>query len=430
MDLVRLLAKLAPFGMSNKKPIFALQDVTCSATRPLGKEGKHSRIMVLDSTQSIAFECVMWNSRGRIPQDAISIDIAFTAEINSFNGRDRLQLVLADWRLSPRSGLTTAAQEEHTTGTAADGSLVPYLDAATTSSTATAGGAQTYQHVARTTAKPTPLQEVVKGVVSQNPKAREQEMQHLAEKVKASDELLNRPGRLNTPRVQSIASVKYVWKDLREHAQPLEIVNRARQKLASAVAIFGESCTLLDNIKFCDRTSIVDMQHLILWQMPPSAKVFQEILSRNSGCNIYLLGTDASECDEPSGFLKRMYGLIRYAVNKKDGQIEGEKLAAKLGASKMSVALGLTVLRRVNLIDWFSEDGCIFLELLGAADREADELAEYKQLSNSLTTTKEFRAWCSSARLDDIQLAVTPNHVGAAPETARETLGADMRDED
>ena len=82
----------------------------------------------------------------------------------------------------------------------------------------------------------------------------------------------------------------------------------------------------------------------------------------------------------------------------------------------MSVALALTILRKVNLIDWFSEEGCIYLDLLGTADREAEELAEYKQLAQSLSATREFRDWCTVSRLEDIQLAVMPNRVSAAPE--------------
>ena len=32
---------------------------------------------------------------------------------------------------------------------------------------------------------------------------------------------------------------------------------------------------------------------------------------------------------------------------------------------KMSVALALTILRIIDMIDWYSEDGNIFLDLLG-----------------------------------------------------------------
>ncbi len=96
----------------------------------------------------------------------------------------------------------------------------------------------------------------------------------------------------------------------------------------------------------------------------------------------------------------------------------------------MSVALALTVLKRVNLIDWFSEGGCIYLDIMGTAEKEAEELAEYKQLVGSLNATREFRTWCTASRLDDLQLAVTPNHVGPPPEFANSGIAVpDVLDE-
>ncbi len=38
----------------------------------------------------------MWNTQGIVPPDGQRIDVAFTPEVNSYNGRDRLQLVLTD----------------------------------------------------------------------------------------------------------------------------------------------------------------------------------------------------------------------------------------------------------------------------------------------------------------------------------------------
>lgn len=417
IELVQLLKRLAPFGMNNKKPIFCMQSVTCSSTRPLGKEGKHSRIMILDASQTSAFECVMWNTRGRVPTDGTTIDVAFTAEINSYNGRDRLQLVLADWRVSGRDTTSGASRN--------GGSFDEY-----SSETEETASVVAVELAGARSLKPGPL-EVVARVASVIDETREGELNKIAEKARVQKELLELNTAAARQRAQSFTSSKYVWKDLRSHGQPLEIVNRAIQKLGGEVAIFGESCPLLDGIKFADRTSIQGKQHIIFWQMPPSEKVFQEILAKNPDCNIYLLAPGTGDCDEPQSFLKRLFGVIRYAVNKKDGQVEGEKLGAAMGSTKMSVALGLTVLRRVGLIDWFSEDGCIFLDLVGAAEREAEELAEYKQLVSSLETTSTFRDWCTTAKLDDIQLAVTPNHVAASPELVASAVGEpSIHDED
>lgn len=98
LNLVRELNAMAPFGMANRKPVLCLSSLQVSSTRPLGKEAKHSRIMVRDAAGGKEFECVMWNSRGRVPADGENVDLAFNADINTFGGRERLQLVLVDWR--------------------------------------------------------------------------------------------------------------------------------------------------------------------------------------------------------------------------------------------------------------------------------------------------------------------------------------------
>jgi len=398
MPLVKVIGKLAPFGMGNKKPVFCVQNVVCSASRPLGKEGKHSRIMVLDANQSQAFECVMWNSRGRVPVESSLIDIAFTPEINSFNGRDRLQLVLADWRLT-----ASAAAELEAGAVLNEPVFIDQISAQAINEAA----------LKVVSIKPKPLNEIVAAVEVSRDKNREADLQKIAEKSRSQEDLLKLP---TATQVARVSSIRHTWKDLRDHDRPIDIVNRAMQKLGAKVAVFGESCTLLDDVKFGDRTSVQNKEHIIIWQIPPSAKIFQEILAKNANSQIYLLGADQSDCDEAANFLKRLFGVIKFAVNKRDGQIEGEKLSALMGASKMSVALGLTILRKVNVIDWFTEDGCIYLDLLGNPEREAEDLPEYKQLLNGLQATKEFRLWCTTGRLEDIQLAVMPNQVSATPE--------------
>src|SRR5205823_3379401 len=97
-SLVEILSALAPFGMDNKKPMLAMRGLHCSSTRALGKEGKHTRIMLEDVQTGTVFESVYWNSKGKVPPEGAQLDVAFTPEINSYNGRNRLQLVLADWR--------------------------------------------------------------------------------------------------------------------------------------------------------------------------------------------------------------------------------------------------------------------------------------------------------------------------------------------
>lgn len=375
LSLAKSLLDLAPFGMNNRKPIICLSSVRCASTRALGREAKHARIMVIaDRTEP--FECVMWNTRGCIPTDGMEIDLAFTPEVNNFNGRERLQLVLADWRLA---------------------GIAQNLDPSKGVSS---------NKKARESARREELHKLTNVALSQI------DMDAAARIVQAQDIALN--AAVNS--ASRVSSSKQSWKDARRHGQPLQVLMRAREKFGDDVAIFGEGCAAVPGVTFVDRTVQATKQHLLFWQFPPSAKVFAQIVRQTGSSHIYLIGGDGADCDEPSAFLRRLHGLVRFAVNQRDGQVEGEKLAAAMGASKMSVALGLAILRKVNVIDWFSEEGIIYLDLVGSPTGEAEELQEYAQLVNSLDVSKEFRMWCSSTRLEDIQLAIVPNHVDGGRE--------------
>jgi hypothetical protein len=192
-------------------------------------------------------------------------------------------------------------------------------------------------------------------------------------------------------------------KDLRSYSDPNEALQRAAAKLGNKVQIFAEVKLDVHGVEFRDRTSIDSCEHLILGQYPPSEKVVQTLLRQANPSVVYLLGRSEAQQEDPASFLRRLYGLVKYAVNQKDGQVDGEKLAALMSATKMSLALGLTVLRKVNLIDWFAEDGMLFLDLVGEPVGNSEELPEFKQLAASLKQAHDYRLWCQSTDLSDVQ---------------------------
>ena len=126
---------------------------------------------------------------------------------------------------------------------------------------------------------------------------------------------------------------------------------------------------------------------------------------------MFVVGQPDEVSDDASVFLKRLLGLIKYAVNNKEGQVEGDKLAALMGTSKMAIALALTLLRKIHMVDWFAEEGCLFLDLIGQPESAPENHPEFKQLSDSLRQVKKFRAWMSETSLKEIQLAVATNQI-------------------
>ena len=443
--LARHLTKLAPFGMGNKKPLLRVNDLRCIETRELGKEGKHHRITLQSRLSETTFEAVFWNSRNRLPGIEQDVHIVFTPEINSFNGRERLQLVLCDWqsanavptkiappaqpsyealpddkpvvaevnaspdkespRIQSASGLTFATRPlpsaaiEPESAPDALPETAPKAGSAAARSPITAGEALE-------AASDEQLVAAGEKTIDCSPPDSESGELETDNEIDSDDDArelaAEPPLKLSVPQAAGNAA-RMVVKDLRGYGDPNEALRRAASKLGSKVQIFAESKIDLQGVEFCDRTAVTNVEHLIFAQYPPSEKVVQAILLQANATTIYLVGRTELKQEDPAAFLRRLYGLVKYAVNQKDGQVEGEKLAALMSATKMSLALGLTLLRKVNLIDWFAEEGVLNLDLVGEPVGNAEELPEFKQLAASLKQATEYRLWCQDAELADIQ---------------------------
>jgi single-stranded-DNA-specific exonuclease RecJ len=452
-DLARLLTKLAPFGMGNKKPLLHVKNVRCLETRELGKEGKHHRITLQSNTSDASFEAVFWNSRNRLPAVEQELHMVFTPEINAFNGRERLQLILSDWRSTtaavvdykPEANSTKSnriqpvvelskGNQSYAVGTAsADELTVAEQDGRGTGlpsaqgltfatrpivSAATAGGVESslesksvsnYDADADVDVDPVSADAATNAnsgaLIDCTPPDIDESELELNELNKSSTGVAGMTGSpiANSSNSSSSASARFVLKDLRSYSDPNEALQRAATKLGNKVQIFAEVKLDVHGVEFRDRTSIDACEHLILGQYPPSEKVVQALLRQANPSVVYLLGRSEAQQEDPAGFLRRMYGLVKYAVNQKDGQVDGEKLAALMSATKMSLALGLTVLRKVNLIDWFAEDGMLFLDLVGEPVGNSEELPEFKQLAASLKQAHDYRLWCQNTDLSDVQ---------------------------
>jgi single-stranded-DNA-specific exonuclease len=98
-DLLAELQQLEPFGQGNPQPVLISADVEVMDARTRGAEGQHLKLIV--------------RQNGGAPQEAIGfrlghlaehlrrhrrIDIAYTLEVNEWNGERKLQLNLKDFR--------------------------------------------------------------------------------------------------------------------------------------------------------------------------------------------------------------------------------------------------------------------------------------------------------------------------------------------
>jgi len=96
-DLVRQLQMLGPFGQGNRSPVFATRGVRwISPPRRVGAKEDHLQVAVTDNTGSI--RCVGFNM-GRLEKRLLEVDsfnIAYQAQLNTYNGNTSVEFVLQD----------------------------------------------------------------------------------------------------------------------------------------------------------------------------------------------------------------------------------------------------------------------------------------------------------------------------------------------
>ena len=100
MNLVQELTRLEPFGAGNPKPIFVTNGLYLRGEPKVMKD-KHMKLW-LDDGNGRRFEAVWWDgvdrSSGRTLVPGSRIEMAYTAEINTWQSNKRLQLVVEDLR--------------------------------------------------------------------------------------------------------------------------------------------------------------------------------------------------------------------------------------------------------------------------------------------------------------------------------------------
>ena len=96
-NTVKQLQNLGPFGQGNPKPLFATKGVkVISAPRKVGAKGDHLQLAITDNTNTI--RCIGFRM-GKLEKKLLEnefFNVAYEAEINSFNGNSSVQLVLKD----------------------------------------------------------------------------------------------------------------------------------------------------------------------------------------------------------------------------------------------------------------------------------------------------------------------------------------------
>jgi single-stranded-DNA-specific exonuclease len=99
VPMIQQLAVLEPTGQANRAPIIGVLGATVSAVRLLNEA--HLKLVLTEGKLANPVEAIYWRLGGRdAPKPGDTVDVAGMASINLFNGQERPQLMLKDFRLA------------------------------------------------------------------------------------------------------------------------------------------------------------------------------------------------------------------------------------------------------------------------------------------------------------------------------------------
>lgn len=93
-NLVKDIARLEPFGASNPAPTFVVKGFILKQKKLMGANKEHLKLII--EKDGMLFDAIWW-SKGDLGLSAgAKLDIAFSPQINVFNGNVNLQLIIKD----------------------------------------------------------------------------------------------------------------------------------------------------------------------------------------------------------------------------------------------------------------------------------------------------------------------------------------------
>lgn len=91
LETAELISSLEPFGMGNPRPLFVMRGVQALDTRILKERHLKTRFR----RDRFCFDAIGFDMADRLP-DSVDMDIVFSLDVNSWNGRKSVQLRLKD----------------------------------------------------------------------------------------------------------------------------------------------------------------------------------------------------------------------------------------------------------------------------------------------------------------------------------------------
>jgi single-stranded-DNA-specific exonuclease len=207
------------------------------------------------------------------------------------------------------------------------------------------------------------------------------------------------------PPLASLTELAVV--DRRAVYNPREVLRQVRMRHRDKLIIWGEATAEVPGV--LDRQALQPGEALAIWTMPPGRETLAAALRQVRPETVYLFAVP-SAYGRLSPFLQQLGGLVKYALQHKEGCLAPARLAALLGHREGTVQAGLRWMESRGIISITAEGDAWHLAPGHgiATDRQADL---ERLLSGLLAETRAFRDYYRSA---DLEMLLPPLEVEPA----------------
>ena len=318
LDTLKELEQFEPFGQENSSPLFGKRRVKVADGTPRTmSDGKHLKMFVSDG--GVRHCAIAWGAGDQLVtfnRPNVSLDVAFSPQINEWQGTQSVQLILKDW-------------EVHTEGRNMNWDVFPRLDDESSVKIADR----------RNTQKKDYLLKLLE---------REESCIIYVQDKEMLDRLLT---RLLPESIEGIAR--------HDETTPPDEEATLLQQLAR-----GELRTIASSASLSSREAFPFVKHVVFCHLTPSPDLFFKrcapaFATTETSC-LHLIYGDADGTEMRNWVAKKypertelqqLYGGIRKAIqsNGADGYPEAAMLNGTLGAT-LTVETGLTIFEELQLI--------------------------------------------------------------------------------
>ena len=186
------------------------------------------------------------------------------------------------------------------------------------------------------------------------------------------------------------------WRDVAEPQAEL-----SRLSGPHAPLLWAEGVALPDFSPLL-RYQLHPAESLVIWTVPPGQDIFEQVMAAVKPRRVFVVGQPAPFDTFPA-FVKRLMGLVKYAVGHAEGKVSPEALAAALGHRLTTARLGLDWLAAQGKLTITAEEDDL-LVLRPSRQPPADTAAMIETtLKSALAETAAYRCFFREASLGTLK---------------------------